>query len=83
MGIPQAAIARGSRAAVHVRTQELAGLAGRAHPRVTQADYEQAKREITGETDVDRQNAVLDAHAVAATDFDEKRDVEIKLGRPR
>jgi hypothetical protein len=53
---------RVSRAAVHVRTQELAVLAGRVPPQVLQADYEQAKREITGETQIDRQNAALDAH---------------------
>lgn len=51
---------RTSRAAVHTRTQELAARAGRAHPQVSQDDYEQAKREITGENDVDRQNAALD-----------------------
>lgn len=56
-----------SRAAVHVRTQELAALAGRVHPQVSQADYEQAKREITGETDTERQNAVLDSPSVTAS----------------
>lgn len=52
---------RVSRAAVHIRTQELAALAGRVAPQVSQADYEQAKREITGETEVNRQNAALDS----------------------
>ena len=60
MASPNAA-GRASRAAVHLRTQELAALAGREHPQVSQADYEQAKREITGETQVDRQNAALDS----------------------
>lgn len=53
-----------ARAAVHVRTQELALQAGREPPEVSQADYEQAKREVTGETDVDRQNTALDSHSV-------------------
>ena len=47
------------RARVDARTHELALLAGRAPPHVTQNDYEQAKREVTGESDSDRQDAVL------------------------
>ncbi len=67
---PPMAIRRVTRDAVHTRTQELAALAGRVHPRVTQADYEQAKQEITGETEVDLQNAALDASAAhSATPF--------------
>ena len=50
-----------TRALVHARTQELASIAGRAPEAVTQSDYEQAKRELTGESDLDRQNAILDA----------------------
>jgi hypothetical protein len=50
-----------TRAMVHTRTQELAVMAGRAPLRVTQVDYEQARRELTGESDVDRQDAILDA----------------------
>ena len=50
-----------SRERVHARTQQLALLAGRLPPQVSQTDYEQAKREITGETEPDRQNAALDA----------------------
>ena len=58
-----------SRAAVNTRTHEIAALAGRTSPQVSQADYEQAKREITGEADIDRQNTLLDARpARAATD---------------
>ena len=53
-----------SRAAVHARTQELAMLAGRAYSQVSQDDYEQAKREITGESEIDRQNAALDSQPV-------------------
>lgn len=47
-----------------MRTQQLALRAGRVPPEVSQTDYEQAKRDITGETDVDRQNAVLDSCSV-------------------
>lgn len=46
---------------VSMRTHELAVSAGRSPLEITQADYEQAKRELTGETDPQRQNAVLDA----------------------
>jgi hypothetical protein len=49
-----------TRAMVHQRTHELAMLAGRVPPDVAQADYEQAKRDITGETDQERQDAMLD-----------------------
>ncbi len=50
-----------TRERVHVRTQQLALRAGRVPPEVAQSDYEQAKLEVTGETDVDRQNEVLDS----------------------
>ncbi len=57
-----------TRAQVDARAHALAVLAGRVPPYVTQADYQQAKRELTGESDLERQNAVLDASppAVAA-----------------
>ena len=51
---------------VHARTHELAEHAGRIPPYVEQSDYEQAKRELTGETDSDRQLAILDADPFAA-----------------
>ena len=46
---------------VHERARELSIMAGRESHQVTQADYEQAKRELTGESDIDRQDALLDA----------------------
>jgi hypothetical protein len=46
---------------VQARTRELAEIAGRTSLQVTQADYERAKRELTGESDMDRQEAILDA----------------------
>jgi hypothetical protein len=49
------------RARVDARTRELAQLAGRLPQAISQSDYEQAKREVTGETDLDRQGAVRDA----------------------
>lgn len=50
-----------TRKSVNERTHELALLAGRIHPKVTQVDYERAKREITGESDRNKQNAALDS----------------------
>lgn len=44
---------------VRARTVELAQIAGRSSIEIRQRDYEQAKRELTGETDSDRQLAVL------------------------
>jgi hypothetical protein len=44
---------------VRERTVELAGNAGRSPIEIRQRDYEQAKRELTGETDLDRQHAVI------------------------
>ena len=50
-----------SRAMVHKRASELAQIAGRLATSVTQADYQQAKRELTGESDIDCQDAILDS----------------------
>ena len=50
-----------SRERVNDRTHELAALSGRASPQIVQADYEQAKRDVTGESDHDRQDAILDS----------------------
>ena len=55
-----------TRARVQARAEELARLAGRIAPDVAQIDYLQAKREITGESDSDRQDAILDAIPAAA-----------------
>jgi len=46
---------------IHVRAQELALIDGRVPPNVSQADYKQAKQELTGEADLSRQEAILDA----------------------
>ena len=50
-----------TREMVHARARELALLAGCAPPEVRPSDYEQAMRELTGEPDVDRQAALLEA----------------------
>jgi hypothetical protein len=50
-----------SRAMVHQRARELSVIAGRVPPQVSQADYEQAKRELTGETELDLQEARLES----------------------
>ena len=44
---------------INRRTHELAELARRIPPLVAQSDYEQAKRELTGETDPERQASVI------------------------
>jgi len=44
---------------VRSRTVELALSAGRSSIEIRQRDYEQAKRELTGETDFDRQQSLL------------------------
>ena len=54
-----------SRARVHQRTQELTKIAGRAPLDVSQSDYDQAKRDVTGESDPERQEAMLDRIAPA------------------
>lgn len=46
---------------VRSRTVELASIAGRSSLQINQRDYEQAKRELTGESDLDRQMAMLRA----------------------
>jgi hypothetical protein len=54
-------IGRVTREMVQARTRELVLTSGREPLQVKQADYEQAKRELTGESDRDRQEAVLDS----------------------
>jgi len=49
-----------TREMVYARTIELATLAGRATYEIKQFDYEQAIRELTGESDFDKQQAVFD-----------------------
>jgi hypothetical protein len=44
---------------VHARARERALNAGRSPLQVSQVDYEDARRELTGESDVDRQEAML------------------------
>jgi len=43
------------------RARDLALLAGCAPPQIRQSDFEQAKRELTGGTDIDRQDTVLES----------------------
>ena len=50
-----------TRQMVHARASELAAIAGRSSLEVRQSDYERAKRELTGESDADLQDAILDA----------------------
>ena len=46
---------------VDARARELAAIAGRVSSQPSQVDYEQAKRELTGEPDADVQEAVLES----------------------
>jgi hypothetical protein len=50
-----------TRELARTRARELALLAGVAPPQVMQVHYEQAKREVTGESEPARQEAILDA----------------------
>lgn len=50
-------------ARLHLRTRELAVLAGRLPHNVNQIDYEQAKRDVTGESNLSRATAILDGIA--------------------
>jgi len=59
--VNSAGIGAVTREMVHTRARELASLAGCAPAHVHQSDFEQAKRELTGEVDIDRQDAVLDS----------------------
>jgi hypothetical protein len=52
-----------TRARARERAGEIARLAGRIAPYVVQADYEQAKLELTGEKDLGRQDAVFAANS--------------------
>ena len=51
---------RVTREMLYARTMELALLAGRSAHQIRQVDYERAKFELTGESDFDRQQAVLE-----------------------
>jgi hypothetical protein len=50
-----------TREMVRARAREIALMAGRAPPHVSQADHDQAKRELTGGADMDRQDAALES----------------------
>ena len=50
-----------TREMVYARTVEIASCSGRNSLQIKQLDYEQAKRELTGESDFDKQQAFLDA----------------------
>lgn len=49
-----------TRSMVYARTTALASIAGRPSHAIRQADYERAKRELTGESDFNRQQEMLD-----------------------
>jgi hypothetical protein len=45
---------------VEARARELAAIAGRVPPQPSEVDYEQAKRELTGEPEMDLQETALE-----------------------
>jgi hypothetical protein len=49
-----------SRDMIHARARELALVSGRSPADVSQGDYEQAKRELSGGLDIDRQDEILE-----------------------
>ncbi|MEI6862537.1 MAG: hypothetical protein WCL04_09830 [Verrucomicrobiota bacterium] len=49
---------------IQERARALALIAGNVPPHISQRNYEEAKIELTGETDFDRQEAVLEADQV-------------------
>ena len=50
-----------TQAMVHARAREIALIAGRTPPHASQADYEQAKRELMGEPETDPREAMLES----------------------
>ncbi len=50
-----------TRPRIHARARELAVIAGRVPHQVSPAEHDQARRELTGQSDVDRQEAELAA----------------------
>jgi len=50
-----------TRSMVDARARELALIAGRLPPHVAQVDYEQAKRELTGEPVIDPKEAMIES----------------------
>jgi len=50
-----------TRGMLHTRARELALIAGRDSADISQTDYEQAKRELTGGAEVDWQEAMLES----------------------
>jgi hypothetical protein len=50
-----------TRKMIHERARELAVLSGRQPPHASEADYEQARRELSGGPDLDAQEEVLES----------------------
>jgi hypothetical protein len=50
-----------TRAMVHARTKELALIAGRIPPEVSQVDYQQAQRELAGEAVIDLRDRLMES----------------------
>ena len=50
-----------TREMIYARTRSLAQAAGRAPQNICQTDYQQARRELTGLSDLSQQEAMLDS----------------------
>lgn len=50
-----------SRDMINKRAKELAFLSGRVPPEITDADYERAERELSGGSELDRQDQIIEA----------------------
>jgi hypothetical protein len=50
-----------TREMIYARTRSLAQAAGRAPQNIRQTDYQQARRELTGLSDLSQQEAMLDS----------------------
>ncbi len=61
ISVNSAGIGPVTKAMVDARAKELALMSGRTPAHVTQADYERAKRELTGESDIDRQDELIES----------------------
>ncbi len=62
-----------TRSMVHARARELASGAGRDALHVTHSDYIRARRELTGESEFARQDAVINSFSKAKASLPAKR----------
>ena len=71
-----------TRSMVHARARELALVAGRDALHVTHSDYIHARRELTGESEFARQEAVINSFSKARASLPAKRHLSTTGKRP-